>query len=95
MMCSQILPSCETFEYEYFEYLEYGEYGECRDDESIESRENVTRNATMYARKRNGGKGSRASCPGGSLDDCIAACPTQVRVYKACVANCGRKCNKK
>ena len=32
-------------------------------------------------------------CPG-SLEDCIAACPAEVRVFKVCSANCGKRCKK-
>ena len=85
MRCSEVLPICA----DYVKDFEDGNV-QCRDVEGIDTRENVTRNAS---RKRNGRKGSRGSCPGGSLDDCIAACPSRVRVYKACVANCGSKCN--
>ena len=90
MRCSEVLPICA----DYVKDFEDGNV-QCRDVEGIDTRENVTRNASRKrnGRKRNGRKGSRGSCPGGSLDDCIAACPTQVRVYRACVANCGRKCN--
>ena len=47
------------------------------------------------ASKGSGGSGgSGGSCPG-SLEDCMAACPAQVRVFKVCVASCGRRCSKK
>jgi len=42
--------------------------------------------------KRTGGGGGE--CPG-SMEDCMAACPAQVRVFKVCVASCGRRCSKK
>ena len=41
-----------------------------------------------------GSGGSGGSCPG-SLEDCMAACPAQVRVFKVCVASCGRRCSEK
>ena len=55
---------------------------------------NTRRNQTMmnYTRRGSGGSGG---CPG-SLEDCVAACPTKVaRVYTVCVDNCGRVCSKK
>ena len=81
------------------------QYVECEeDDESIESQETTTiRTTTMmyYSRGKSGGKASRGSggsggsCPG-SLEDCVAACPTKkARVFGVCVDTCGRVCTKK
>ena len=56
---------------------------------------NTRRNQTMMNYTRRGSGGSGGSCPG-SLEDCVAACPTKVaRVYTVCVDNCGRVCSKK
>ena len=58
---------------------------------------NTSRNQTMmnYTRRGSGGSaGGSGGCPG-SLEDCIAACPSTVRVFKVCTANCERRCSKK
>ena len=49
-----------------------------------------------YTRRGSGGSaGGSGGCPG-SLEDCVAACPSRVaRVYTVCVDNCGRVCSKK
>lgn len=46
------------------------------------------------ARRTGGGGGGGGECPG-TMEDCMAACPAQVRVFKVCVASCGRRCAKK
>ena len=46
------------------------------------------------SRAGGGGGGGGGECPG-SMEDCMAACPAQVRVFKVCVASCGRRCSKK
>jgi len=33
-------------------------------------------------------------CPG-NLSDCMASCPSDIKVFKACVASCGRRCRRK
>lgn len=34
-----------------------------------------------------------SGCPGGSLQACMSACPpTPLKAYKACVADCARRC---
>ena len=38
--------------------------------------------------------GGFKGCPG-SLKDCIAACPSEVKVFEVCTANCGERCGKK
>ena len=47
-----------------------------------------------YTQKGKGSGGGSGGCPG-SLEDCIAACPAEVRVFKVCSANCGKRCKKK
>lgn len=39
-----------------------------------------------------GGQGQ--GCPG-NLGDCMASCPSDIKVFKACVASCGRRCKRK
>ena len=64
--------------------------------------------AMMYARGEAGGKASNGSggkaskqsggsvACGGSLEDCVAACPSEVpRVFTVCVATCGKRCGEK
>ena len=41
--------------------------------------------------QRSGGGGK---CPG-SLDDCMGACPSDMRVFKVCVKSCSSRCAKK
>merc|ERR1712228_629995 len=44
------------------------------------------------SQRKNGGisgGGGGSDCPG-SLDDCIAVCPSSLKVYKYCAATCGR-----
>ena len=55
-----------------------------------ENHENVRSNSTMLYRGR---KRASKGCPG-SLEACIAACPSQVDVFEACTATCGRRCGK-
>ena len=58
---------------------------------------NTRRNQSMmnYTRRGSGGSaGGSGGCPG-SLEDCIAACPSSVRAFKVCTANCERRCSKK
>ena len=58
---------------------------------------NTRRNQSMmnYTRRGSGGSaGGSGGCPG-SLEDCIAACPSTVRAFKVCTANCERRCSKK
>jgi len=48
---------------------------------------------------KGGSNGSRKSggggdCPG-TLDDCMAACPASLKVFKACTNTCARRCGKK
>ena len=50
--------------------------------------------AMLYARGGAGGNASKGSCPG-SLEACIEACPSDVKVFKVCSATCGRRCSKK
>ena len=82
----------------------------CADDSSEESREdpivvNVNvgrpgRRRMYYTRRGSGGSGGSErsggsrGCPG-SLEDCIAACPSSVRAFKVCTANCETRCSKK
>jgi len=63
-----------------------------------------------YPRKANGGNGGgnrrsgtkgssgtkskSGSCPG-SLDDCMAACPSSLKVFKACAHTCAKRCGRK
>ena len=63
----------------------------CPEDNSSEET-TTRRNQSMmnYTRR---GRGSRG-CPG-SLEDCIAACPSSVRAFKVCTANCEKRCSKK
>ena len=78
----------------------------CRDSTSEESQEiNVdvappSRQPTTrkpqdmdkyYTKKVSGGS---KGCPG-SLDDCMAACPSNVQAFRACAATCSRRCSKK
>ena len=49
---------------------------------------------TQKGKKSGGSGGGSGGCPG-SLEDCIAACPAEVRVFKVCSANCGKRCKKK
>ena len=44
-----------------------------------------------YTKKASGGS---KGCPG-SLDDCMAACPSNVRAFRACAATCSKRCSKK
>jgi len=48
--------------------------------------------------RKGGGNGGRKSgggdCPG-SMEQCIDVCPSEKRVYRSCVASCGRRCAKK
>ena len=54
-------------------------------------------------RKASNGSGVKASkaskgsvACGGSLEDCVAACPSEVpRVFTVCVATCGKRCGEK
>ena len=61
---------------------------------------NTRRNQSMmnYTRRGSGGSaggsGGSGGCPG-SLEDCIAACPSSVRAFKVCTANSDRRCSKK
>ena len=58
---------------------------------------NTRRNQSMkyYTRRGSGGSaGGSGGCPG-SLEDCIAACPSSVRAFKVCTANCEKRCSKK
>merc|ERR1712227_188195 len=41
-----------------------------------------------------GGGGAGGNCPG-SLEDCMAACPSQMRVFKVCVSSCSKRCARK
>ena len=49
---------------------------------------------TQKGKGSGGSGGGSGGCPG-SLEDCIAACPPEVRVFKVCSANCGKRCKKK
>ena len=49
---------------------------------------------TQKGKVSGGSGGGSGGCPG-SLEDCIAACPAEVRVFKVCSANCGKRCKKK
>ena len=49
---------------------------------------------TQKGKGSGGSGGGSGGCPG-SLEDCIAACPAEVRVFKVCSANCGKRCKKK
>ena len=49
---------------------------------------------TQKGKGSGGSGGESGGCPG-SLEDCIAACPSEVRVFKVCSANCGKRCKKK
>ena len=53
--------------------------------------------AMVYARGGAGRKASKGSVAcGGSLEDCVAACPSEVpRVFTVCVATCGKRCGEK
>ena len=56
--------------------------------------------AMVYARGGAGVKASKRSggskACGGTLEDCVAACPSEVpRVFTVCVATCGRRCSEK
>ena len=42
-------------------------------------------------RKSGGGGGN---CPG-SLEDCMASCPSDMRIFKVCVKSCSKRCAKK
>ena len=43
------------------------------------------------ASKGSGGSGGSVAC-GGTLEDCVAACPSEVpRVFTVCVAACGKR----
>merc|ERR1712125_141410 len=33
-------------------------------------------------------RGSEPGCPGGSLEACTSACPSDIKAFKACVAEC-------
>ncbi len=40
-----------------------------------------------------GGQGGEgAGCPG-DLDQCMEACPSQIKVFQACVASCATRCH--
>jgi len=39
-------------------------------------------------------RGGAGGCPG-NLEDCMAACPSNIKVFQACVASCGRRCRRK
>lgn len=34
-----------------------------------------------------------SDCPGGSLEACIGACPSQLKAYQACVSECIKRCD--
>ena len=64
--------------------------------------------AMVYARGGAGGRASNGSgvkalkrsggskACGGSLEDCVAACPSEVpTVFTVCVAACGKRCGEK
>ncbi len=36
--------------------------------------------------------GGGAGCPG-DLDQCMEACPSQIKVFQACVASCATRCH--
>ena len=44
--------------------------------------------------KRGGGGGGGGKCPG-SLDDCMGACPSDMRIFKVCVKSCSNRCARK
>ena len=58
------------------------------DDQTI----NTNTSPSMMNTRRGSGGGS---CPGGSLEACIAACPSSERGFRVCTANCDRRCSKK
>lgn len=43
---------------------------------------------------RKSSSGGGGDCPG-TLDDCMAACPASLKVFKACTSTCARRCGKK
>ena len=59
-----------------------------------EGQENGRRNHSMRRGSGGGGGGGSKGCPG-TLKDCIAACPSEVKVFEVCTANCGERCGKK
>ena len=49
----------------------------------------------VKASKGSGGSGGSVAC-GGTLEDCVAACPSEVpTVFTVCVATCGKRCGEK
>ena len=59
-----------------------------------EGQENGRRNHSMRRGSGGGGGGGSKGCPG-TLKACIAACPSEVKVFEVCTANCGERCGKK
>jgi len=63
---------------------------------------NSGRKSNNNSRKNNGGSnkgtsnrgGGGGNCPG-SLDDCMAACPSNMRIFKVCVQSCSKRCSRK
>eukprot|EP00088_Acartia_fossae_P069055 TRINITY_DN8914_c0_g1_i3.p1 TRINITY_DN8914_c0_g1~~TRINITY_DN8914_c0_g1_i3.p1 ORF type:complete len:341 (+),score=67.16 TRINITY_DN8914_c0_g1_i3:49-1023(+) len=62
-------------------------------DSSGGRRSNGNRGGNSGQNRASGGQSGKG-CPG-SLDDCMASCPSEIKVFKACVASCGRRCRKK
>jgi len=58
------------------------------------NRQNNSPGARNGNRRNGGGNTSGGDCPG-SLDECMDACPSEMRVYISCVSSCGRRCAKK
>ena len=99
MECSSIVPKCaddsseESTEGPIVD-VNVGRPGRRRRGRGMNTRRNQS--MKYYTRRGSGGSaGGSGGCPG-SLEDCVAACPTKVaRVYTVCVDNCGRVCSKK
>ncbi len=38
------------------------------------------------------GEGIGGGCPG-SLEECMASCPSELKIFQACAASCGNRCD--
>jgi len=45
-------------------------------------------------RSQGGSKSGGGDCPG-SMEECMSACPSDVRIFKVCVGSCSRRCARK
>merc|ERR1719232_1925434 len=51
-------------------------------------------NRSSGGHRKGSSGGGGGNCPG-SLEDCMAACPSQMRVFKVCVSSCSKRCARK